>query len=109
MTAALAFPFRFYRRRAATVDATSEEYAAQRIASVISTKSGELPLLPFFGTDPPEFSEFDAGGLHYTCAAHFPDIEIQQIEEEVAEDGRLIITVEFEQLREDPNNGFPGP
>ena len=103
---ALSFPFRFKRGHAVTLDSTSEPYAAQRVASVISTRVGELPLLPAFGIDDPEFDEFDSAGLYSTCASHFPEILITDIFESVTPDGRVLIDVSFDILTEGTTNGI---
>jgi hypothetical protein len=98
--------FRFNRGRAVTVDSQSDAYVAQKVASAASTRNGELPLLPLFGTEDPEFSEFDAGGMYYTCAVYFPEVKITEIQERISDSGRSEISVRFDILREDPNYGY---
>lgn len=93
---AIAFPFRFSRGKVVTVDDQTDAYAAQKILSAVSTRIGELPLLPLFGTSDPEFQNFDGAGLMYTNATYFPDVTITDIYQSVSE-GKLEIQVEFER------------
>lgn len=97
---ALSFPFRFKRGRAIRLDTSDESYQAQKIASVISTRRGELPLKPTFGIKDPEFNEFDTAGFSYTVASEFPDIQIKNIVQTITGDGRVLIDVEFDILTE---------
>jgi phage baseplate assembly protein W len=103
---ALAFPFRFKRGRAATLDTADEAYYAQKVASVVSTGVGELPLRPLFGTSEPEFQTFDSSGLVYTCASNFPDIVINEILQSITADGRLVVDVQFDILSEGTANAL---
>jgi hypothetical protein len=103
---ALSFPFRFNRGRAATLDEYSEAYAAQRVASAASTRLGELSLLPRFGIEDPEFDEFDAGGLYFTCATYFPDIQINNLLQSDSENGQVLVQIEFEVRSEEPSYGI---
>lgn len=92
---ALAFPFRFLNGRAATIDDATDEYAAQKVASIASTRTGELSLKPYFGTSDPEFDEFDISGLYYTAALYFPDIRIGQIRQLTDNTGQLLVEIAF--------------
>lgn len=92
---AFSFPFRFSAGSAATLDDTSEQYAAQKVASIVSTRAGELSLKPFFGTRDPEFSEFDVSGLYYTAALYFPEIQIGGIKQLTGNSGELLVEVAF--------------
>lgn len=100
---AIAFPFRFRRNRAVTLDSADERYAAQKILTAASTRIGELSLRPRFGTQDPEFAEFDRAGFYYTCATFFPEIEITSLEERVDATGRGVIDVAFSILTEETN------
>jgi hypothetical protein len=103
---ALSFPFRFTRGAAATVDVSSDAFAAQRLASAASTRLGELPLLPRFGITDPEFDEFDSGGLYFTCATYFPDIDITNLLQSDIEDGSMTIEIEFQVRRGEASYGI---
>lgn len=92
---ALAFPFRFTAGRAVTLDSASDEYVAQKVASIASTKTGELSLKPFFGTRDPEFSEFDVSGLYYTAALYFPEIQIGGVKQLTDNTGQLLVEIAF--------------
>jgi hypothetical protein len=92
---AFSFPFRFSAGRAVTLDDASEQYAAQKVASIISTRTEELSLKPFFGTRDPEFSEFDVSGLYYTAALYFPEIQIGGIRLLNSNSGELLVEVAF--------------
>lgn len=105
---AIAFPFRFNRGRVVTADTTTDAYIAQKVASAASTRTGELPLLPLFGTEDPEFDDFDLGGLFYTCAIFFPEVQIVDVVETLNDNGTNNIKIDFDVIREDSNNGFPG-
>ena len=93
---ALSFPFRFKQGRAVVLDTTDEAYYAQKVASVVSTSKGELPFLPLFGVEDAEFEEFDSAGLVYTCANSFSDVFIKEILISTAEDGKVLVDVEFD-------------
>lgn len=103
---ALSFPFRFKRGRAVTLDTADEAYYAQKVASVVSTGVGELPLRPRFGTSEPVFDNFDTSGLVYTCANFFPDIVINEVLQTIAADGRLLVDVQFDILSEGTTNAI---
>ena len=92
---ALAFPFRFLSGRAVTIDNASDQYAAQKVASLASTRIGELPIKPFFGTRDPEFSEFDISGLYYAAALYFPEIQIGEVRQLTDNSGQLLVEIAF--------------
>ena len=85
-----------------TLDTGSDQYVAQKILTAASTRIGELPLLPRFGTEDPEFSEFDSGGLYYTCATYFPEVRITEILQADDGLGSSQITVAFDVLNQEP-------
>lgn len=103
---ALSFPFRFKRGRAVTLDTADEAYYAQKVASVVSTAVGELPLRPQFGVNEPEFNTFDTAGLVYTCSNNFPDVVITDVLQSITADGRLIVDVQFDVLSEGTANAI---
>lgn len=92
---AFSYPFRFMNGSVVTIDTTTDQYAAQEIASVIQTEIGELLITPTFGIDSPAFDIFDSANLSYNVARHFPDIQLDSITESVAEDGSVKIEVGF--------------
>lgn len=92
---ALAFPFRLIDGSAVVTDNNSDEYAAQKVASIVSTKAGELPLKPYFGVSELEFGDFDISGLFYTAALYFPDIKIGQIRQLTDNSGQLLVEIAF--------------
>ncbi len=79
-----------------TVDDQTDAYAAQKILTAVSTRLGELPLLPQFGTSDPEFENFDGVGLLYTNTTYFPEVKILEVYQSI-EEGKLQIQVEFER------------
>jgi hypothetical protein len=89
-----------------TVDTFDERYVAQKVASAVSTYAGELPLMPQFGTRDPEFNEFDSGGVVYTCAIFFPEVDITSIYDEIDNNGKLAVNVEFQVRSEGSNYGI---
>lgn len=103
---ALSFPFRFNRGKVPTLDEYGEAYAAQRVASAASTMLGELSLSPRFGIEDPEFDEFDAGGLYFTCATYFPDIRINNLLQSDSDNGQVLVQIEFEVLTEEASYGI---
>lgn len=92
---AFAFPFRFTNRKIATISRTSDQFAAQRIASAWRTGLGELPILPGFGTIDPTFDRLDYAGFYSTMSQYFPDIRIDGVTETITEDGRVLAEVDF--------------
>ena len=92
---ALAFPFRFSAGRAVTLDDASDQYTAQKVASIVSTRTGELPIKPFFGTREPEFSEFDISGLYYAAALYFPEVQIGEVRQLTDNNGQLLVEIAF--------------
>jgi len=103
---ALAFPFRFKKGQAVTLDTADEAYYAQKVASVVSTNIGELILRPQYGISEPVFSNFDSAGLIYTCASNFPDVLITEVLQTFLADGRLVVDVKFEILSEGNTNAI---
>jgi hypothetical protein len=104
---AIAFPFRFNRGRVVTLDTETDVYAAQKVLSVASTRNGELPLIPQFGMEDPEFDELDTGGIYLTTAVFFPEIRINEIEEgPLNPNGTTQVRIKFDVLREDPTYGY---
>ena len=87
-----------------TFDSGDERYAAQKILTAVSTRVGELPLRPRFGTQDPEFAEFDRAGFYYTCATFFPEIQIGNLEERADATGRAVIDVTFNVLNEETSS-----
>ena len=79
------------------LDTTSDQYAAQKISSIIQTEIGELPITPLYGLDPAEFDQFDVASLTYGVARSFPEIQLQTITEDIKGDGTVNIKVEFKQ------------
>ena len=96
---AFSFPFRFVRGRIPVLDTTSDQYAAQKISSIIQTEIGELPITPLYGLDPAEFDQFDVASLTYGVARYFPEIQLQTITEDIKGDGTVNIKVEFKQSK----------
>lgn len=97
---AFAFPFRFELGNPVKLDNASEAYAAQRVASIVQTRKGELILKPTYGTDDPEFAELDVAGLYLTLANYHVDLEVDEIEEYVEDDGEATYKISF-SIRED--------
>jgi hypothetical protein len=98
---AIAFPFRFRRGRAVSIDTATDQYAAQKILTAASTRVEELPLLPRFGTKAPEFATFDTGGLFYTTATYFPEINISDVRQGIDNSGVSNVTIAFDVLLEE--------
>ena len=92
---AFAFPFRFSSGNVVKLDTASDEYIAQKVASIVSTAAGELPLKPYFGTREPEFSDFDVSGLYYTAALYFPEVKIGSVRQLTENTGQLLVEVQF--------------
>ena len=103
---ALSFPFRFSKGKAVTLDTSDERYAAQKVLTAASTRLEELPLLPRFGTEDPEFDEFDSGGIYFTCATYFPEIALKDILQTDSDNGRVLVNIEFETRSEESSYGI---
>lgn len=83
------------------LETTDERYGAQKILTAVSTKIEELPLLPRFGTNEPEFSTFDTGGLFYTTATYFPELNITDVQQSIDNNGVARVAVAFDVLSEE--------
>jgi hypothetical protein len=83
------------------LDTADDRYAAQKILTAVSTNVEELSLLPRFGTNPPEFEEFDTGGLYYTTATYFPEINISDVQQSIDNNGVALVAVAFDVLSEE--------
>jgi hypothetical protein len=92
---AFAFPFRFHHGKIATVEENSDEFAAQRIMSVIKTEQGELPLNPTFGIQSLEFQQFDKGNFLLAVNSNYNDIAIDDIAVINDNSGEVKINVNF--------------
>lgn len=82
------------------LDTSDDRYAAQKVLTAVSTRIEELPLLPRFGTSDPVFDELDTGGLYYTTATYFPEINITEVEQNIDGSGGTSISVAFDVLTE---------
>lgn len=85
------------RGRVPSIDTSTDQYAAQIIASIIQTELGDLSITPQFGTDPAEFDQFDVANLTYDIARYFPQIQIEKITEVINGDGSVSVQVAFKQ------------
>lgn len=85
------------RGRVPSIDTSTDQYAAQIIASIIQTELGDLNITPQFGTDPAEFDQFDVANLTYDIARYFPQIQIEKITEVINGDGSVSVEVSFKQ------------
>lgn len=85
------------RGRVPSIDTSTDQYAAQIIASIIQTELGDLNITPQFGTDPAEFDQFDVANLTYDIARYFPQIQIEKITEVINGDGSVSVQVAFKQ------------
>lgn len=92
---ALAFPFRFHHGKIVTVEENSDEFAAQRIMSVIKTGQGELPLNPTFGIQSLEFNQFDQGNFLLAVNSNYNDIAINNVDVFNDNSGEVKINVDF--------------
>ena len=92
---AFAFPFRFKSGKIQTIEEDTDEFAAQRILSVIKTEQGELELNPTFGTQSSEFITFDKANFLLSVNSNFSDISIDNIETDTDNAGSVQIKIEF--------------
>lgn len=92
------YPFRFSRGRAARLNVDTDAYRAQKVASVLLTQQGELPLNPDFGGVSPEFNEFDSGGTLRSIANNFADIKVVSITSVLDGNGNPAVAVQFESI-----------
>lgn len=92
---AFSFPFRFKNGSPIYLDSETDEYAAQKILTVLQTRPNELPIHPDFGTTDPLFDQTDQAGLYSTIATFFPELSITGIQELLTDDGRVEVSVEF--------------
>lgn len=97
---AFAFPFRFHHSKIVTSEDGSDEFAAQRIMSVIKTEQGELPLNPTFGLNPPEFNTFDEANFLLSVNSNYNDIVIDQTEVINDNSGEVQIVINFTRIEE---------
>lgn len=91
----LSFPFRLFARRPVTVKRDSDAFGAQRIVAAFLTESAELPITPAYGTGSPIFNRLDVSTFISTVSTYYPDIEITNIEENVAYDGTINVGIGF--------------
>ena len=92
---AFAFPFRFHHGKIVTVEEDADEFAAQRIMSVIKTGQGELPLNPTFGIQSLEFNQFDQGNFLMAVNSNYNDIAINDVDVFNDNSGQVKINVNF--------------
>lgn len=96
---ALAYPFRFVAQRAARLNDTSEEFAAQLVASAIQTQYGEMPITRDFGSYSAEFDSFDESNLYRTVSNYFANIVVENVIQTINKDQTVSVTVEFSTIR----------
>lgn len=96
-------PFRFGPNgRAVTVDQDSDELINARILAILTTRPGERPLAPGYGTQDPTFTGFDAAELRAAISQYGPPgIELQAINADYTTDGRQDVTVQWERDQND--------
>lgn len=97
MPAVLSHPLRLdgTGRRFATVDQGSDQHHAEAIAVILSTRRGERPLAPTFGTTDPAFAEVDAAELAAQVAVFGPPVTIADVETDYRPDGTASTVVTF--------------
>lgn len=92
-----AFPFRFKTDGSAQkVRQGSEADHAQKIAQLVQTRIGELPLAPAFGITDPTLYKIDAGEIASGLALYYPEIEVEEILIYSTQNGRNAVEVAFE-------------
>jgi hypothetical protein len=102
-----AFPFRFDPAgQPVKVVQGSDADMAQKINGLLRTELDELPLAPLFGMDDPTFAEFSAGELVAAASIFYPEITIVAVSEDVIDDGRFAIEVEFAATGEGVGSAF---
>lgn len=90
----IAHPFRLDASgRVAVVEQGSDDHHAQALAVLLSTRRGERPLAPLFGTSDPTFAEVDAAELAAQVALFGPPVTITDVSTTYSPDGTTADTV----------------
>jgi phage baseplate assembly protein W len=92
----LAHPLRLAGTALEVVDQASDAGNAQQLAILLSTRRGERPLVPTFGTSDPTYADVDDAELTATVATFGPPVDVITVETTYDEAGRTAVTlVEF--------------
>jgi phage baseplate assembly protein W len=98
----LSFPFRVTSTgQIATVLQLSDADVAQKIASLLQTELGELPLAPHFGVADPTFRDVTPTEIQAAVAAFFPEVIIDGITVGVDGRGESAIEIFFDTVVEE--------
>lgn len=93
----LAFPFRVLPNgRVAQVEDDSDESAAQELALLLLTRTGERPLIPDYGTTDPAYDTTGAtrDDVIAAVSAFVPDVEVVDVTQTSAQ-GQLTVEITF--------------
>lgn len=92
----LATPFRFESDgTCAKVVQGSDAHKAQRLAALVRTRPGELPLALAYGTPDPTFDTVSPGDIRARAAVYHPEINIKDVVLYMTPSGELAVEVAF--------------
>lgn len=102
MASLLAHPFELGANGSFVVrDEATDEYIAERLALILSTRPGERPAVPLFGMDDPAFHELSLPELQVQCELFLIPVEIIDVTTRIVSDGDIEFSVEFNRIEED--------
>ena len=92
----LSSPFRFLGNgRAATVVQFSDDDVAQKIASLMQTEPGELPLAPHFGIHDPTFRSVRSTEIEAAIVSFYPGVTVNDVRMGIDGAGETAIEIYF--------------
>lgn len=83
--------------RVVTADEAADGLIEARLACLLSTRPGEHPLAPGFGTPDPTFDGYDAADIRAGVAQFGPAVDIVDVAVDWINDGRQDVTVQWER------------
>lgn len=96
MTHLLSHPFRLAPNgQMATIDDSSDEYIAERIGMIISTRPGERPMVPLFGIDDPAYDDLSLPALQVQMELFEIPAIIEDVDEQPASYDMTNVEVSF--------------
>ena len=92
----ISYPFRFTSSGSvAKVEQNSDADLAQKLAALLQTEQGELPLAPHFGIPDPIFNSLAQSEVVAASSIFFPEIQIGKITTRVTDSGKTTIEISF--------------
>lgn len=102
------FPFRFTQNGSvAKVVQGSDADLAQKLAALLQTGIGELPLAPHFGVNDPVFHRIDQSEVVAAAAIFYPELQINGVTSRVTDSGRTTVEIAFSATDQGEINAEP--